>query len=128
MTENYLKQFNNYRIKLQNSFNDRKSYPAYKRCVEYLEKLEHLKAHIFEKWKKEDGNETLDTCHFFALRLGYYRKELDKLKEYMIHEECLRIRDVKSCKECSRRFGKGCRLSLMNINDELLMRYWNATS
>lgn len=67
----------------------------------------------------------LNYCCDFYKRINKYKKELEQAELLDIINNCLRIRDVSSCKECSRCNTNICRLLLKKeLTEDEMIKYW----
>ena len=69
----------------------------------------------------------LKFCCDFYKEINIYKRKIDKANDLNIINDCLQIRDVKTCKDCSRFNTNICRIILKNeLCTAKLINYWNS--
>lgn len=103
-----------------------------KELYKRLDDLINYKKEIigFKKDGILEGNYEFQTilsyCYDFYKNLGRYKKEIRKAEELIVINHCLEVRDVLSCKDCSRFKTSICRIIINNeLSTNKLIEYWN---
>lgn len=101
----------NHLNKCENYYND----GVFNKALDHYENAAKRLKNILAKNLKELESEKIDTLKKLLIKKNKLQKKLEneETKHELLYLECLNIRQVKSCKECSRYETENCRLVLM---------------